>query len=64
MTAYGRVLILKAALIAGISVCGNINWRRLRTMHEDSASLVLVPEAALAAAAAIVTGFLTEIGHP
>jgi putative copper export protein len=62
-TAYGRVLVLKAALVAGISMCGYINWRRLRAMHVESASLVVL-EAALAAAVAIVTGFLTEIGHP
>jgi putative copper export protein len=64
MTAYGRLLVLKAALVAGISMCGYVNWRRLRAMHEESASPVLVLEAALAAAVAIVTGFLTETGHP
>jgi len=65
-TAYGRVLVLKAGLVAGISVCGYVNWRRLRKLHEESASLALIValEAALAAAVVIVTGYLTEIGHP
>jgi len=65
-TAYGRLLVLKSGLVAGILVCGYVNWRRLRQLHEESPSsaFILVFEAALAAAVAIVTGYLTETGHP
>jgi putative copper export protein len=65
-TAYGRLLVLKAGLVVGISVCGYINWQRLRKLHEESASsaFIVVIEAMLAAAVVIVTGYLTEIGHP
>lgn len=65
-TAYGRLLVLKAGLVVGVSVCGYVNWRRLRKLHEESGSsaLIVVLEATLAAAVVIVTGYLTEIGHP
>jgi len=65
-TAYGRLLVLKGGLVGAISVCGYVNWRRLRKRHEESpsAALIVVLEAALAAAVVIVTGYLTEIGHP
>jgi putative copper export protein len=65
-TAYGRLLLVKAGLVVGILVCGYVNWRRLRKLHEESASpaLIVVLEAMLAAAVVIVTGYLTEIGHP
>ncbi|MGA3236309.1 MAG: CopD family protein [Bryobacteraceae bacterium] len=65
-TAYGRLLVLKAGLVVGISACGYVNWRHVRKLHEKSASSasIVVLEATLAAAVAIVTGYLTEIGHP
>jgi putative copper export protein len=65
-TTYGRFLLVKAGLVVGILVCGYLNWRRLRKLHEESspsASIVLL-ETMLAAAVVIVTGYLTEIGHP
>jgi putative copper export protein len=64
-TAYGRLLVLKAGLVVGISVCGYVNWQRLRKLHDSASSVVIVVlEATLAAAVVIVTGYLTEIGHP
>jgi putative copper resistance protein D len=65
-TAYGRLLVLKTSLVAGIAVCGYVNWRRLHKLHEDSApsASILVLETTLAAAVVIVTGYLTEIAHP
>jgi len=64
-TSYGRLLLLKVGLVAAVSVCGFINWRRLRQLNDESAPFaVVVLEAALAAAVVIVTGYLTEIGHP
>ena len=65
-TAYGRLLVVKVGLVGAVSVCGYVNWRRLCNVHEESASWasIVILEAALAVAVVIVTGFLTEIGHP
>lgn len=65
-TAYGRILVLKSGLVAAISICGYVNWRRLRRLHRDSepSASIVVLEAALTAAVVIVTGYLTETGHP
>jgi putative copper export protein len=65
-TAYGRILVLKAGLVVGVLVCGYVNWQRLRKLHEEIASpaSIVVLEAMLAAAVVIVTGYLTETGHP
>jgi putative copper export protein len=66
ITSYGRLLVLKAGLVAGILVCGFFNWRRLGELHEESESSasIVVLEATLAVAVVIVTGYLTETGHP
>ena len=65
-TGYGRVLLVKVALVGGISVAGYVNWQRLRRLHEEdeASAAIIVLEAALAAAVVLVTGFLTEIAHP
>jgi copper transport protein len=62
-TGYGRVLLLKVALVGGIAGCGYINWRRLREMEMRSAAIIVL-EAVLAVMVVLVTGFLTEIAHP
>ena len=65
-TAYGRVLLVKVALVGGISVAGYVNWQRLRRLHEvdEPSAAIIVLEAALAVVVVLVTGFLTEIAHP
>jgi putative copper export protein len=65
-TAYGRVLLVKVALVGGISFAGYLNWQRLRRLQEvdEPSAAIIVLEAALAAAVVLVTGFLTEIAHP
>jgi putative copper resistance protein D len=64
-TSYGRILVLKAGLVAGVALCGYLNWSRLRKLHLESASpSIVLLEAALAAAVVTVTGYLTEVGHP
>jgi len=63
-TGYGRVLVLKAALVGGVGVCGYTNWQRLRKQPESGASPVIGIEVALAIVVVIVTGYLTEIAHP
>jgi copper transport protein len=65
-TAYGRMLLVKVALVGGISACGYSNWQRLRKLHPEKLSeeTVIVLEAALAGAVVLVTALLTETGHP
>jgi copper resistance protein D len=64
-TTYGRLLLIKVALVAGISVCGFANWRDLRHSAANRSPRVTIwIETALALAVLIVTAFLTEIAHP
>lgn len=65
-TAYGRVLLVKVAVIGGIAVAGYFNWRRLRRVQDEGepSAAIIVLEAALAAAVVLVTSVLTEIAHP
>ena len=65
-TAYGRILILKVALVVGVAICGYVNWKRLRRMYDEDepSTAMVVLEVTLAAVVLIVTGFLTEMGHP
>jgi putative copper export protein len=64
-TTYGRMLVLKVVLVGMVSMCGYVNWRRLRRRPaDDSSVLVMVIETLLAAAVVIVTAYLTEIDHP
>jgi putative copper export protein len=65
-TAYGRILLLKVALVAAIGGCGFVNWRRLRRMipNETDSLAIVVLEALLAVAVLLVTALLTETGHP
>ena len=65
-TAYGRVLLVKVALVGGIAGCGYWNWQRLRRLHveDEPSAAVIMLEAALAVAVVLVTSILTEIAHP
>jgi len=65
-TAYGRMLLLKVALVGAVAGCGFVNWRRLRrTIPNETGSLAIVLlEAFLAVAVVLVTALLTETGHP
>jgi putative copper export protein len=63
-TPYGQILVLKVSLVLGIAVCGYVNMRRLRALAERSSWWTIALETALAAAVVIVTGYLTETGHP
>lgn len=60
-TPYGRRLLVKLALVAGIVLCGFINWRRVKALGEPSTARL---ELTLAGAVVIVTAFLTETEHP
>jgi copper transport protein len=60
-TPYGRLLLAKLALVAGIAACGLINWRRVKSHGYPSTARL---ELALAGAVVIVTAFLTETEHP
>lgn len=63
---YGRVLLVKVGLVAAAAICGGVNWRRLHRLPAsgDASLSVVVLESMLALAVVIVTGYLTEIGHP
>ena len=65
-TAYGRILLLKVALVGAIGICGFVNWRRLkRTIGDKLEPLTMILlEAALTGALVLVTALLTETGHP
>jgi putative copper export protein len=65
-TAYGRILLLKVALVGAIGGCGFVNWRRLqRKIPPEAGSLAIVLlEALLTIAVVLVTALLTETAHP
>jgi putative copper export protein len=68
-TTYGRLLILKLLLVAGVAACGFVNWQTLRrpltsTELPGTLRLVVGLEIALAASVVVVTALLTETGHP
>lgn len=65
-TAYGRILLVKVALVGGITGCGFVNWQRLRRLHSQELRLfgIVVLELILAGAVVLATGLLTETGHP
>jgi putative copper export protein len=64
-TPYGRVLMVKTALVAGIGSCGFVNWRRFGEPAGDRSTIPsTVPiEVALAFAVALATSVLTELEH-
>jgi putative copper export protein len=65
-TSYGRILLLKVAFVAGVGACGFANWRRLRRPlpHTMTDETVIVLEVVLAVGVILLTGLLTETGHP
>jgi putative copper export protein len=65
-TAYGRALLLKLGLFAGVVACGYRNWRRWSAVRsgEDVPKGAEVREVALALAIVLVTSVLTELAHP
>jgi putative copper export protein len=58
---YGRLLVAKLALFAGVAGSGFLNWRRARNGEPLAAATW---EVALAAVLVVVTGFLTETSPP
>jgi putative copper resistance protein D len=62
-TAYGRVLLIKVALVGGVVVCGYVNWRAIESGQSEPGRAAIV-ELMLAAAVVAATGVLTELEHP
>ena len=62
-TAYGRTLLTKLVVVAGVVVCGWRNRRRSRAGEPVSVPLMAV-ELVVAAAAVVTTSALTELEHP
>jgi putative copper export protein len=62
-TTYGRVALVKIALVGGIVICGATNWRRSRNAVTPALSVIRL-EAGLAVAVLVVTAVLGETEHP
>lgn len=62
-TPYGRLLLLKLALVAGIGGCGLVNWQRVRWGRAPRLGWIQL-EALLAVGALAVTAWLSETEHP
>jgi putative copper export protein len=60
---YGRVLLVKLAVVAVIAACGWRNWQRVRR-HQAPARSVMTVEWLAALAAVAVTAVLSETEHP
>lgn len=67
-SAYGRVLLLKIALVVGAASCGFRNWRHLHGRANaakwDKTLGTVRLELAFGIAIVAVTGILTELPHP
>lgn len=65
-TPYGRTLLLKLTVFAGVLACGYRNWRRWSVLPPGHVTdrRIEVIEAALALAIVVVTSVLTELAHP
>jgi len=62
-TAYGRVLLVKIALVGGVVLCGYRNWRAIESGRAEPGRTAMV-ELVLGALVVVVTGVLTELEHP
>ena len=62
-TGYGRVLLVKVALVSGAAACGYVNWRAIEAGRREPGRAAIV-ELALAASVLATTSLLTELEHP
>jgi len=62
-TAYGRVLLFKVTLVAGVVACGYVNMRAIESGQLEPGRAAVV-ELMLAAGVVMATGVLTELEHP
>ena len=63
-TTYGRLLGIKLLLVIDALTLGGINWWRMHRLGRPPLEAAAIVEAAVAVAIVIVTGWLTETGHP
>ena len=75
-TAYGRVLLVKVAVVAAAMACGYVNWRYFRRLRAGesarkvfgtgaaSVQSMVVLEASLFFVIVVITSVLTELAHP
>jgi len=62
-TVYGRVLMLKVALVAVATACGYVNWRSIRAGSGEPGRAGSI-ELLAALSIVVVTSLLTELEHP
>jgi copper transport protein len=62
-TTYGRVLLVKVALVVGVVACGYVNWRAIESGQNEPQRTAVV-ELMLAGLVIAATGVLTELEHP
>jgi putative copper export protein len=62
-TRYGRVLLVKIALVCGVVACGYLNWRGIESGRSEPGRAAMV-ELVLAVSVIAATGLLTELEHP
>lgn len=60
---YGRLLLVKLALVGGIALCGYANWQRVRQHRPHDRRLIRI-EGGLAVLVLVVTALLGETAHP
>ncbi len=63
-TPYGRLLAVKLFMVFDALTLGGLNWRRMHRRNRPPEKAFAIAETILAAAIVIVTGWLTETGHP
>ena len=65
-TSYGRTLLLKLTVVAGVVACGYRNWRHWAVMPAGDATdkRIETTESILAFAIVIITSVLSELAHP
>jgi putative copper export protein len=62
-SAYGRLLVLKLVVVAGVGACGWANWREIRSNRLPTRALITLEYIAALFVVAL-TGVLTETEHP
>jgi putative copper export protein len=63
-TTYGRLLGIKLLLVISALTLGGINWWRMHRLGRPPLEAAAILETAVAVGIVVLTGWLTETGHP